>query len=117
MRVKEQIGYDILINDQPEDRGQIDELVCLMCDVYSLDPSEHIQIGGQELSVQTVQRRFQKLTRAHMQYILSSLHENRTRVANIRQYLLAVLYNAPSTMICHYRARAQADLYWADVPV
>jgi hypothetical protein len=42
--------------------------------------------------------------------VLECLHRNTTKVTNIRKYLLAVLFNAPSTMDGYYQAAVQHDM-------
>ena len=58
-----------------------------------------------------VKSRLMKLNHEHIQYVLDCFRENTTRVRNIKQYLLASLYNAPMTIDSYYRARVQHDLY------
>ena len=51
-----------------------------------------------------------KLNSDHIRFVLSCMKENTTQVRNMRQYLLASLYNAPMTMHSSYAARVQHDL-------
>ena len=39
-----------------------------------------------------------KLDSSHIEFVMDCLHKNTTEVRNIKQYLLTVLFNAPSTM-------------------
>lgn len=43
-------------------------------------------------------------------FVLKCLHENTTKVKNIKQYLLATLYNAPVTINSYYSALVNHDL-------
>ena len=43
--------------------------------------------------------------------MISSLHENTTKVRNIRAYLLTSLYNAPTTINSYYTALVNHDMY------
>ena len=45
----------------------------------------------------------------HFQYVLDSLQKNRTKVVNIRKYMLAALYNAPATMDSYYVSQVNHD--------
>lgn len=45
----------------------------------------------------------------HISYVLSCLKENSTQVRNIKQYLLAALYNAPLTISNYYQAMYNND--------
>lgn len=55
--------------------------------------------------------RFMKLDSSHIEYVLSSMQENTTYVRNIKKYLLAALYNAPSTISSYYTSLVNHDLY------
>ena len=44
------------------------------------------------------------------QYVLDCLKDNPPRIRNIKQYLLATLYNAPMTIENYYAAQIDHDL-------
>ena len=52
-----------------------------------------------------------KLDSSHIQYVISSMQENTTYVRNIKKYLLATLYNAPTTIGNYYSALVNHDMY------
>lgn len=54
--------------------------------------------------------RFLKLNAEHIQYVLDCLKDNPPRIRNIKQYLLAALYNAPLTIENYYAAQIDYDL-------
>jgi len=58
-----------------------------------------------------VKSRFMKLNSGHIQYVLECLKKNTTDVHNIKQYLLAALYNASATISSYYQARVNYDFY------
>ena len=58
-----------------------------------------------------VQQRFQQITATHIEKVLDGIRENTTRVWNTRAYLLAALFNAPSTMDNHYTMQVNHDLH------
>ena len=47
----------------------------------------------------------------HIQFVLSCLKENTTKVKNIKQYLLTVLFNAPATISNYYSSLVNHDMY------
>ena len=53
-----------------------------------------------------------KLDSSHIQYILECLKENSTQIRNIKQYLLATLYNAPVTVDSYYSAQVRHEFGW-----
>jgi len=59
-----------------------------------------------------VKSRLMKLDSSHIQYILECLKENSTQIRNIKQYLLATLYNAPVTVDSYYSAQVRHEFGW-----
>ena len=55
---------------------------------------KQIRIGGQDYPNEVVKSRLLKLDSSHIEYVMDSLHQNTTKVRNIRAYLLTALYNA-----------------------
>ena len=47
-----------------------------------------IRIGGEDFPKEVVKSRLLKLDSGHIEYVISSLRENTTKVRNIRAYLL-----------------------------
>lgn len=108
--VLENIDYDILIQDPKLDRRQLDEIVDLMVDTIC-SSQDYIVIGGDRKPKEVVKSQFCKLDSSHIQFVMDSMHENTSRVRNIRKYLLSVLYNASMTIDSYYSARVNHDLY------
>ena len=108
--IRENIGYDILLTDYQCDRKLIDEIVELMVEVVSAR-REHIRVAGSDLPHELVKSRFLKLGPGHIQFVLSCLRENTTKVKNIKQYLLTVLFNAPATISNYYSSLVNHDMY------
>lgn len=108
--VLENIDYDILIQEPKLDRRQLDEIVELMVDTIC-SSQDYIVIGGDKKPKEVVKSQFCKLDSSHIQFVLDSMHENTSRVRNIRKYLLSVLYNASMTIDSYYSARVNHDLY------
>ena len=69
-----------------------------------------IRIAGDDKPAEVVRGQLMKLNSDHIRFVLSCMKENTTQVRNMRQYLLASLYNAPMTMHSSYAARVQHDL-------
>ena len=108
-QIMEQIEYDRIVT--PASREQIDEFVELMLEV-ALTRSPTIHIGrDQEYPAALVQQRFAMLERTHIEKVLDGISENTTRVRNARAYLLAALFNAPSSTGNYYTMLVNHDLY------
>ena len=107
--IMEQIEYDRIVS--PANREQIDEFVEIMLEV-ALTRSPTIRIGREaEYPAALVQQRFEKLTATHIGKILDGIQENTSRVRNVRNYLLAALFNAPSSTDNHYTMLVNHDLH------
>ena len=90
------IGYDLLIADRPADKGRIDEMVDLILETMCT-ARKTMRIAGDDYSAELVKERFSKLNSEHIRFALDCMRENTTRIRNMRQYMRAVLFNAPST--------------------
>lgn len=110
-KIRENIGYDSLTGRSPLEREEVDELVELMVEVMMMPAGKLVKVAGEQRPVEIVKNRLMKLTYAHMDYVLSCLHKNTTKVVNIRAYLLTTLYNATMTMKHYYQAEVNHDMY------
>lgn len=110
-KIRENIGYDSLTGRSSLEREEVDELVELMVEVMMMPAGKLVKVAGEQRPVEIVKNRFMKLTYAHMDYVLSCLHKNTTKVVNIRAYLLTTLYNATMTMNHYYQAEVNHDMY------
>ena len=104
------LEYDILLQNNPYERETLEGILDLLVDTCCSHKA-YIRIAGDNKSGEVVRSRFMKLDSSHIQYVLSCLKENTTDVRNIRQYLLAALYNAPTTISAYYQAKVNYDFY------
>ena len=110
---EEACSLENLRQEFPYRKDLIDEILELITETCcSRRPL--IRIGGEEKPAQIVKSRFMKLDSEHIRYVLGCFTENTTKVRNIKQYLLASLYNAPMTIGSYYAALVQHDMYGAD---
>ena len=58
-----------------------------------------------------VKSKFLKLNSSHIEYVMNCLKENTSKVRNIKKYLLAALFNAPTTISGYYQAEVNHDMY------
>ena len=108
--ILENIEYRHLVQNNQIDRERLDELVELIVDTVC-SARKTILIAGDDYPAEVVKSRFMKLDSSHIEYVLSSMQENTTYVRNIKKYLLAALYNAPSTISSYYTSLVNHDLY------
>ena len=68
------------------------------------------RVCGADFPAEVVKSQLLKLDAEHIRFVLKCLHENTSKVKNIKQYLLATLYNAPLTINSYYSALVSHDL-------
>lgn len=108
-KIRDRIDYEDLIRCHPQDRETIEGIADLMLETIVSD-AETILIASSRYPTEMVRDRLLKLNSSHVEYALECLKKNTSRVKNIRKYLLAVLFNAPSTMDSYYRAEVNHDM-------
>ena len=69
------------------------------------------RIAGSDFPHEVVRSRFLKLNSDHVQFAMECMKQNTTKIRNIKQYLLTVLYNAPTTISNYYSALVNYDMY------
>lgn len=107
--VAENIELELLKENHPYDQEMIQGMYELILEIM-LCQSEKFVIAGAEYPAAIVKGRFMKLTYTHIEYVMECLRNNTTKVANIKKYLLATLFNAPSTIKSYYQAEVNHDL-------
>ena len=103
------ISYEILLQDYPLDRDILTEILELMVDTVCTTRNT-IRISGDDKPAEVVKSQLLKLDSEHIRLVLDGLKENTTRIRNMRQYLLATLYNAPLTIGNYYRSLVSHDM-------
>ena len=108
--VKENIDYDILLQDHRYDQDRLDEIVDLIVETLC-STKLTICVSGDDFPATLVKEKLLKLDSQHIEYVFECLDKNTTYVRNIKKYLLATLFNAPSTIDSYYSALVNHDLY------
>ena len=114
--IREQLGdyfhqtleVELLLRLFPDDEDTIYQIVDLLVDTCATK-RRMLRIAGDDKPAEVVRSRLKKLNADHIRFVLNSLAENATPVRNMKQYLLASLYNAPTTMNLHYQNLTNRD--------
>ena len=104
-----QLNFNSLITSNPEDEDMLNEMLELLVDTVCSN-RKMIRIAGDDKPYEVVKGKLMKLDSDHIRFVLMCMKENTTQVRNMRQYILAALYNAPLTMYNYYASRVQHDL-------
>ena len=107
--IKDNIDYDILLHDNRFDKDRIDEILDLILETVCT-ARKALRIAGDEYPAELVKSKFLKLNSSHIEFVLDCMKQNTTKVRNIKQYLRAVLFNAPSTIDNYYTALVAHDM-------
>ena len=109
----EQLGMEYLQKDYPYDVDRLENILELVVETVC-SKRQIIRIGGDDRPVEVVKSRFMKLDSEHIRYVLDCFKENATKIRNIRQYMLASLYNAPTTIGSYFDALVRHDMAQPD---
>jgi len=104
----DQLEIEIMRERYPHERATLDAIVEMMLDVIC-SKRQTIRIAGDDKPVNVVKSQFMKLDSSHIEYVMDSLKENSSKVRNIKQYMLATIYNAPFTMDCYVQNQVNHD--------
>lgn len=108
---KEVLELEILEQGYPADKTVLYEILELLVETVT-SRKKFLRICGEDKPKEVVKSRLMKLDSSHIQYILECLKENSTQIRNIKQYLLATLYNAPVTVDSYYSAQVRHEFGW-----
>ena len=108
---QDKLEIPILEKNFPHDREILMEILELIVETVT-SRKKFLRICGEEKPKEVVKSRLMKLDSMHIQYVMECLKSNTTQVRNIKQYLLATLYNAPTTIDSYYAAQVRHDFGW-----
>lgn len=106
-RIKEQIDYEDLIDRN--DKDEIDDILSIMVEVM-VSKCDHFTISGRQYPADLVYQRYSQINFSIVVYVLECMHKSGSHIRNIKQYLIAALFNAPATCESYYGAAVRRDL-------
>ena len=102
------IGYSLLVEQHRFRVKEINEIVDLMLETVCTS-RKTIRIASDDYPAELVKSKFLKLNSIHVEFVLDCMKNNTTEIRNIKKYMLAVLFNAPSTIDNYYSALVAHD--------
>ena len=102
------LEIDLLLRLYPDDEDALYQIVNLLVDTCATN-RKLLHIAGDDKPTEVVRSRFMKLNADHIRFVLKCLAENSSPIRNMKQYLLASLYNAPTTMQLSYQNQTNHD--------
>ena len=107
--IKDNIDYDVLKQSNRLDGDRIDEIVDIILETVCT-ARKTLRIAGDDYPAELVKSKFLKLDHSHIEFVLDCMKQNTSKIRNIKQYLRAVLFNAPSTIDNYYTALVAHDM-------
>ena len=107
--IKDNIEYDILLQDMKFDHDRLNEIVDIILETLCTSRKK-IRIAGDDYPAELVKSKFMKLNSEHIRFVLDCMSENTTKIRNIKQYMKAALFNAPSTIGSYYTSLVAHDM-------
>ena len=108
--IKENIEYDVLSITLKADISMLDEIVDLLTETVCTS-KQYLTIAGDTFPSAVVKSKLLKLNPEHIEYVIDCMKSNTTDVRNIKKYMLAALFNAPSTIDSFYTSKVNHDFY------
>ena len=103
------LEIDLLLRLYPDDEDTLYQIVNLLVDTCATK-RKTLRIAGDDKPAEVVHSRFMKLNADHIRFVLDCLAANTSPIRNMKQYLLAALFNAPTTIQLYYQNKVNHDL-------
>ena len=107
--IKDNIEYDHFVRYGQVDKDRLDEIISIILETVC-SKRKTIRIAGDDYPAELVKAKFMKLNSSHIEFVFDCMKENTTKIRNIKQYLKAVLFNAPNTIDSYYTALVAHDM-------
>ena len=112
-QIKTNVDYESLKINYPYELQLIDEIIAIMVETV-MSNRAMIRIAGDDYPFSVVKEKFLQIDYGHMQYIIDCFNEGarNTEIKNIKQYMKAVIFNAPTTIDSYFTAKVRYDMPW-----
>lgn len=108
--ILENIEYEFLKREYGPYSDDLDEIVEIMVETVCAR-RKYTRVAGSDFPHEVVKSRLLKLNSEHIRFVMDCMKQNTTKIRNIKQYLLAALFNAPTTIGNYYTALVNHDMY------
>ena len=106
--IRENLAIDTMLERYPGDEEIIEGIYDLVLETV-LCQNPTIWISKNEYPTNLVKAKFLKLNNMHLEYVMGCMKDNTTEVRNIKNCLLAALFNAPTTMSSYFQSEYSHD--------
>lgn len=109
-QVRDQIDYDVLIEDRKIDKGIIDNIVDIMVEINMSRRKAH-NVNGDPVAADLVKARLKSLDSGMIRTILDKIKGSLVPVGNMKAYLVTILFNTPATYETELAMQVSRDMY------
>lgn len=106
--IKKNISYFDFMNRDSPTKETIDFIVEIMVD--AVESKRDLKINQTWISYEKINERFLSIKKEHIEYVLSVLRENTSKITYFRAYLLSIIYNAPINIIYNKQSTNTGNL-------
>ena len=110
-----QLQLEVLRQEYPLQQKMLEEIKSLILSVLMTD-APTVRVRKQNMPTAVVKSQFMKLDADHIRMVMDGLTKTTTQVKDVRQYLLAAIYNAPDTIDTYYQLRVNHDMAQSQNP-
>jgi hypothetical protein len=96
--------------DSRRNKELYNELFEVICEIICVK-RDTVRVAGEDYPYELVKSMFLKLNSGHLEYVIGCMRDTKTKIANIKAYMVTALYNAPTTMNHYYQQEVQHDMY------
>ena len=107
--IEKNIELQVLKQKYPHDDEMLDGIMDLILETV-LCQNETIVIASSRYPADLVRSKLLRLNTSHVEYAMECLKTNTTKLRNIKKYLLATLFNAPSTISGYFQSEVNYDM-------
>ncbi len=109
MVVKENIHYDILCDEFPEDRGTLEVIVESMVKTICAKDAT-VKIGKHEYDREKVRERFYAINDMDVRYVIDKVRDMDQPIKHLAGFCVSKLYNAKNESDSYYESKFRRDL-------
>ena len=106
---RENLDFEILLSRYPNEHNLLHAILDLIVETVC-SRRKLIRIASDDKPIEVVKSRLMKLESEHICFVIDCFKSNKTEIRNVRQYLLAAIYNAPLTFDPYYDAKVRHDM-------
>ena len=107
--IEKNIELQVLKQKYPHEDEMLDGIMDLILETV-LCQNETIVIASSRYPADLVRSKLLRLNTSHVEYVMDCLKDNTTKIRNIKKYLLATLFNAPSTISGYFQSEVNYDM-------